>query len=527
MLKNLMLKMKESFFSVVPITLVIFALLIILVPVPFASYVKLFISAILLIVGICLFSLGADNSMVELGQGVGSTISRFKKIGITALVSFVIGFMITFAEPDLMVLANQVAGVSSLTNIWIFIATVSLGVGIFMILAVLKIFFRLKLSIILAVCYTLILILAFFVPSNFMPICFDSGSVTTGPISVPFLLSFGVGLCASRSGKNEDDSFGLIALSSAGPILAVMLMSLFLTGGQAPVPTETVEMGIAEEFASSILTYLKDVALVILPLILLFAIFQIFSFKFKKQKVLQILIGFVITYIGIVLFLTGVSCGYSQLGKTIGEYIGTLDYRWIAIPIGFVLGAFAIIAEPALQVLKKQVETITGGVLKQSVIVVVISVGVALSVVFAVIQNMFDFSLLYIIVPVYFICILLTFFNTKLFTSVAFDSGGVATGAMAVSFTLPFVMGISSGDASGFGTIALIAAFPILTMQLMGFVYKIVLIKNKKHVAPVKKQKIEIIDFEDFDYVELTKPKTIKKTSKPKTKTGVKKWVKK
>ena len=500
MWKNFVIKLKESLLSVVPITIIIF-LLMIIVPTDMNTVVKLVISAVLLILGISLFSLGADNSMIELGKNIGSTLSKSKKLWFMIVLSFVIGFMITFAEPDLMVLATQVAEVSTLNSVWIFIATVSLGVGIFLVLAIFKLVFRWKLSIILTICYAAIIALAFFVPPSFMPIAFDSGSVTTGPISVPFLISFGLGLSAVRSGNTEDDSFGLIALCSGGPILSVMIMSLFLSNGSGAGVTEVVtQTSIFGEFSHAFTGYLTDVALIILPIVAIFVLFQIFSFRFPKQKVAKMLTGFLLTYIGIVLFLTGVECGYMHMGDLIGSYIGSLDYRWIAIPIGFILGAFAIMAEPALHVLKKQVEDITGGVLKQKVIVTVVSIGVACSVTFAVIQAMYDFSILYIVIPVYVICLSLAFFNTKLFTAVAFDSGGVSTGAMAVSFILPMVMGLSTGSSQGFGTIALIAAFPILTMQILGFVFKIVLIRNSKAKVSKKANIVEIIEFEDFDY---------------------------
>jgi len=498
MFKSFMAKLKESVMAVLPITLVIFALIIFLVPSTWEDKLKLVISAVLLLIGISLFTLGADSSMTELGNNIGSTLSKSKKIWFMILCSFVIGFIITFAEPDLMVLATQVAQFSTLSSVWLFIAAVSLGVGFFLIFAILRLVLKWKVSIMLTIMYTIIITLAFFVPKEFMPIAFDSGSVTTGPISVPFLIAFGLGLSAVRSGNNEDESFGLIALCSAGPILSVMILSLFLqTGsGTAVVEESVAQVSLMQDFGNHFVKYLGDVALILLPILVLFILFQIFAFKFPKQKVIKMCMGFVYVYLGIALFLTGVECGYMHLGTIIGEYIGSLDYNWIAIPIGLVLGAFAIMAEPALHVLKKQVEDITGGVLKQKVIVTVICIGVACSVAMAVIQAMYDFSLLYILVPVYAICLGLSFFNTKLFTAVAFDSGGVATGAMAVSFILPMVTGLSTSASSGFGTVALIAAFPILTMQILGCAYKIVLLKHEKQAKKGKTKKFEIIEYD-------------------------------
>ena len=289
MLKNFMLKLKESFMAVFPITLMIFALIIFLVPTEMNDVVKLVISAVLLLIGMALFTMGADSAMEELGKNIGSKLSTSKKLWFMILCSFVIGFIITFAEPDLMVLANQVSEYSSLSSVWLFLSTVSLGVGIFLMFAILKIVLKWKLSVILAICYGLIIVLAFFVPQQFMPIAFDSGSVTTGPISVPFLMSFGLGISAVRGGKNEDDSFGLIAMSSAGPILAVMILSLFLEpsaaiGGAGEVVTTLTPF---QEIGHAIVEYVGDVALVLLPIVVLFVVFQIFAFKFPKQKVLK------------------------------------------------------------------------------------------------------------------------------------------------------------------------------------------------------------------------------------------------
>ncbi len=520
MFKNFMAKLKESFMAVFPITLVIFALVIFFVPTEVDAIAKLAISAVLLVLGMALFTMGADSAMEELGKNIGSTLTKSNKLWFMIACSFVIGFMITFAEPDLMVLANQVAEYSSLSNVWVFISTVSLGVGIFLMFAILKLVFKWKLSVLLAICYGAILVLAFFVPQQFMPIAFDSGSVTTGPISVPFLISFGLGLSAVRSGKNEDDSFGLIALCSAGPILAVMILSLFLKPSAGPVVDEVVaSSGVFQEIGHSLLEYVGDVALILLPIIVIFILFQIFSFKFPKQKVLKMCMGFVYTFIGITLFLAGVECGYSKMGTAIGEFLGGLDFNWIAIPIGFLLGACAIMAEPALQVLKKQVEDITGGVLKQSVIVWVVCIGVACSVAVAVMQSMYNFSLLYILVPVYVVAIGLAFFNTKLFTAVAFDSGGVATGAMAVSFTLPMVIGLSAEGASGFGTIALVAAFPILSMQILGFIYKLVLLRAEKEQVKAQVKRFEIIEF-DWDNSKLNQKTTKSAVEKERVKGG-------
>jgi len=493
--RGLFSKLKESFFSVMPITLIIFAIILFFVPTETDVVIKLLISSVLMIFGVAFFSLGADNSMIELGSGVGAALSKRNKLLFMLVTGFIIGFAITVAEPDIMVLAKQVADSTSLSSEWVFILTISLGVGILFVLGILRIVFNMKLSILLSICYLIVFVLSFFVPQDFVPIAFDSGSVTTGAISVPFLISFGLGLSAVRSKRSEDDSFGLIALCSVGPIIAVMILSLFLGNANVVVTSEVVSYSsISQEFFATLLDSLKDVAITLVPIVLMFIIFQLFAFKFPKTKVVRTLVGFLLTYLGISLFLTGVVCGYYPLGKEIGQYISSLDFSWIALPLAFILGAFAIIAEPAMQVLKKQVEDITNKAIKQRTIMIFISLGVALSVVVSVLQAMYEINFLYIIVPIFACCLILSFVNPKLFSAIAFDSGGVASGTMAVSFILPFVTGVSA-SGNGFGTVAMIATFPIFTMQILGLVYKIKLHKSNKLKVNLPKTQNDIIEF--------------------------------
>ena len=487
-------KLKESFFSVFPFTLAIFLLVFTLVPTSTEQIILLAIGSVFLILGTAIFSLGADSSMIELGNGVGATLSKKNKLFFMLAVGVVIGFVITFAEPDLMVLAKQVAEQSSLSSVWLFIAVVSLGVGILMTLGILRIYFKIKLSVLLLISYGAVLILSFFAPQQFVPIAFDSGSVTTGPISVPFLISFGLGLSAVRRSEKDDDSFGLIALCSVGPILSVMFLSLFLKSA-TPDATSTVAstISVGEEVFSSLAKSFKDVAIVLLPIIAIFVIFQIFSFHYSKQKVVKMLLGFFFVYLGIVIFLAGVECGYLPMGTLIGK---ALSGKWYALLVLFVLGALAIIAEPALHVLKKQVEDVTNGAINQHTIMITISLGVALSVVVAGLRAIHDFNILYVLIPMYALAVVLGFVNTKLFTAIAFDSGGVATGALAVSFILPMITGLSS-TGNGFGTVGLIACFPIVTLQILGLIYKIKLIRANKEIScPVPRQDY-VVEFDD------------------------------
>lgn len=495
MFKSFLSKIKESSLSILPITIV--ALIVILIISPKLPLILgLIVSAFLLIIGIALFSMGANSSMIELGDGVGGTLSKRKSLVLMLLCAFVIGFIITFAEPDLLVLARQVINGTSLNSVWLFIAIVSFGVGIMLVLGLLRIVFKIKLSYLLLISYSIVIILSLFVPKSFVAIAFDSGSVTTGPLSVPFLISFGMGISAIRSSKGEDDSFGLIALCSVGPIITVLIMGLFVDSNIVLTSSSTISAPSFLGFLSTFLNCLKEVIIVFLPILLLFLIFQLCSFKYPKTKVFRMIFGFFLTYIGIVIFLTGVECGYLPIGVIIGQYLFSNNLSWVAIPLGVILGAFAISAEPAMHVLKKQVEDLTSGAIKQKVIVVTISIGVALSVAVSSIVSIFNIDIRFILLPVYLLCLVLMFTCSKIFTAVAFDSGGVATGTMAVSFILPFISGISA-TGSGFGTISLISLFPILCILVLGTIYKASLSKkSKKTLFQNKPSHIEIVEFD-------------------------------
>lgn len=486
MIKEIFNKLKEAFMSVMPIMLIVSLLTILITPVSQEMFINFAVSSILLVLGMALFNVGAEQSMIPMGASIGQGLSQTKKLKIMLLSALIIGFVITFAEPDLAVLAEQ-SGMGK----WLFICTVSLGVGIFLLLAVIKTVFQIKLNVMLAISYGLVFILSIFVPDSFLPLCFDSGSVTTGPISVPFLIAFGLGLATIRSSKSsEDDSFGLIALSSAGPILAVMVMGLF-GGGSIGSSGGHEVAGIG----SALVSNLVDVFIILLPIFAIFLIFNFAILKLPASKIYKIVIGLLITYIGIVLFLSGVTAGYLPIATEIGSTIMQTDFTWILYPLSLLLGYFVISAEPAVHVLKKQVEEITGGRIKQKTILVFVSIGVALAVFLAMLRILYDINILFILIPVYLISIILSFINPVVFTGVAFDAGGTATGAMAVSFILPFLTGVMGGTGGAFGTIALIACMPILSLQVLGLIYTIGVKKAEaKEIA--KRRKVEFVDFD-------------------------------
>ncbi len=494
MVKAFFSKFKESLVANLPISIVSFlALLVLGVPLTTEFILSFFGCMMCLLIGITLFNNGADSFMMPLGEGIGSELSRKKKIGLMVFIAFFIGFVITFSEPDLTVLAEQVSAGSELQK-WLLIGAVSLGVAIFLGLAVLKVIYKIRLSILLLIGWGIIIIMGIAIYSYdpmLVALGYDTGSVTTGAISVPFILSFGVGLNATRNTGEEDDSMGIISLCSIGPIITTMLVGLIF-------PFQSGASGHGLTFLETVIKSCKEVALMILPIVAIFLLFQFVMLKLPKVKVAKMMIGVVFTYIGMVLFLTAVNYIYSDVATTLGQTIRDSGYSWIAYPFGLFVGAVSAIAEPAVHILQKQVEQLTGGVIKGKVVLIAIALGVSLAVIFAILQSLFNFSFLYIIVPIYAINLILAFVNTNTFYSLAFDSGGVSTGPMAVSFILPFVAGLSSGVTGGFGTVALIAAFPILSIQIIGFVYRIVLWKKEKYEIQRKHNKNHIVEF-DFE----------------------------
>lgn len=473
-------KIRESLQSVLPITAIVLLLHFTIVPMPIGTLALFLVGSVLLILGMGLFSLGADIAMMPMGETVGANLTKSKKLGLLIGIALVMGITITIAEPDLQVLAEQVASVPNI----ILVLSVAVGVGVFLVIALLRIIFQIKLSFILIVFYVATFILAAFVPADFLPVAFDSGGVTTGPITVPFILALGIGVAAVRGGKNaQSDSFGLVALCSVGPILAVMLLGMFFNATSSVpkeviVPTINSVPQLMSEFGNGFPFYFKEVAIAISPIIVFFAIFQTLFLKLPKTQLLKMGVGIGYTFFGLVLFLTGVNIGFLPIGNFIGGQIASLDYSWILVPIGMLMGFFVVMAEPAVHVLNRQVEEITVGAISKRSMLLSLAIGVAISVGLSMVRVLTGLHVLYFLVPGYAIAIVLTFFVPKMFTAIAFDSGGVASGPMTATFLLPFAMGASyalGGNimTDAFGIVAMVAMTPLITIQMLGLWYRI------------------------------------------------------
>ncbi len=478
MAKILFTKLKEALLSVLPITVIV--LIISFTPLVDFSATELIVfsvSAIFLILGIGLFNLGADLAMTPMGEHVGSGLTKSKKLKVLLSVCFIMGLLITIAEPDLSVLAGQVKNLMS--NSFIFIATVGIGVGLFLMLAILKIVFRKNLSTLLMFFYMMLFALCAVMISSgktdYIPLAFDSGGVTTGPITVPFIMALGVGIATTIGGRNaNENSFGLIALCSIGPMIAVMILSLTFKSGTPNISTD-YPMALGKQLGFTVLDTLKEVSIALALIVVFFAILQFTVLKLPKRKIMRIAIGIGYTLIGLVVFLTAVKIGFMPIGFKLGQEIAEKNNVFIII-LSFILGMVVVLAEPAVHVLNKQVEEITGGGVTKLQMLVALSVGVGVSIGLSIIRIICGFSILYYLIPGYLISLGLSFFVPKLYTAIAFDSGGVASGPLTSSFILPLAIGACStiaGDASilnlAFGVVAMVAMTPLITIQTLGF----------------------------------------------------------
>ena len=432
----------ESLASVLPLTAIVFILSITLLPLSSGALVLFLFGAVMLIIGMGFFTMGADMSMMPMGEGIGMEMSRTKNIGCPLLVCFILGMLITIAEPDLQVLAEQVPAIPNK----ILILSVAAGVGLFLMIAQIRIFFHIPLAKMLWVFYPLVFLLAFLAPDSFIPVSFDSGGVTTGPVTVPFIMALGIGLATLRSDKkSREDSFGLISLCSIGPILAVLLLGIFYEPDQAlysptEVPAVETTRDVALLFTHAIPEYFKEVAVALIPIAAAFAMFQILFRRYKRHQLIA-------------------DCGYA----------------WLLIPIGMVIGYFIVAAEPAVHVLTKQVEEISNGFVTAKMMQTALSVGVCISVGIAMLRILTGISVLWFLIPGYVFALVLTRYVSPIFTGIAYDSGGVASGPMTATFLLPFAMGACEAlggnvMTDAFGIVAMVAMTPLITIQMMGFI---------------------------------------------------------
>ena len=478
MVKLLLAKIKESMISVMPVALIVLLLACTpLLSLSLTEIVVFFVSAVLLVVGIGLFNMGADIAMTPMGTQVGSGLSKSRRVGVLLGVCFVLGVLITVAEPDLSVLASQVAEVMDPT---LLILCVGVGVGVFLLLSILKILTNTRLSSMLLFFYMMMFAVTSLVVlegnGSLLSMSFDSGGVTTGPITVPFIMALGAGIAATLGGKNAgENSFGLVALCSVGPILAVLLLGVFANGDLTyALPNYDVESYLGSALLSTVASVAGEVALALLLIVAFFVVLQFTCLHLPGRLLVRIGIGILYTFVGLVIFLSSVTVGFMPVGYKIGASLSA--HPWLLVGFGFLLGLVVVLAEPAIHVLNHQVESITSGSVSRRSMMIALCVGVGVSIGLSMIRIIFDFSVLYYLIPGYLISLGLSFFVPRLYTAIAFDSGGVASGPLTSGFILPLAIGaavgigdVSSVMSNAFGIVAMVAMAPLITIQIMGF----------------------------------------------------------
>ncbi|MHC6204749.1 DUF1538 domain-containing protein [Breznakiellaceae bacterium SP9] len=520
--KVLIEKIVEAFSSVLPITVIVLVASIIFVPMSAGIVLMFLVGAALLIIGMGFFSLGADMAMMPMGEGIGAQLTKGQNVFLAVGISFLMGVIITVAEPDLMVLALQLKETfdEKGQTIWALIITVGLGVGLFMGIAVLRVIVGVPLRFLLVFLYLVTFGLAYYMVSKgnmaFVPVSFDSGGVTTGPITVPFMLAMCVGVAALRGDKSaKSDSFGFVALCSVGPIIAVMLLGVLLN--IAEVPAESIEeekitaiagytnRDVVEAFAEEFPSTIADVGKALGALLGFFFIFQLLTRRFHRHQMIKILIGFAYTFIGLVVFLTGVDVGFIPVGSLFGNELGAspviswipFESKWLLIPLAMIIGYFIVAAEPAVHVLNKQVEDVSQGAITQKVMAKALAIGMAAALGIAMIRILFNISILYILVPGYAFALLLTFVVPPIFTGIAFDSGGVCSGPMTSTFLLPFAIGACASAGrmeDAFGIVAMVAMTPLVVVQLLGLIYRKEFVTQATVETAVKADSVLVFD---------------------------------
>ena len=519
-------KFKESLFSALPIAALIVIFFLVtrfMVPAEYFTdsegvvhqlsdevMISFGVAAAMIVLGMALFSLGTEQSMTEIGRIIGGSLVKKKNFFFVIAMTFVIGVLVTIAEPDLKVLSSQIG-----VNEQIIILSIGVGVGLFLVIGVIRTALHQSLNVLFLAFYGLCFALIYFIDPRFLPICFDSGGVTTGPVTVPFLLGFGLGMAANRGGKNSEDSFGLTALCSIGPIISVVLISLILkaSGQGLPLeyPMEEVALSdIWEGLGKTTLGTMYSVALSVVPILLFFIVYELIFIRVPGHELASIIIGMVITYIGLVIFLTGVEWGFLPVAKTVGTMLGlSKPMHYVAIGIGALFGIFGVLAEPAVHVLVAQMEQVSDGTIKKARVLLVLAVANGFAVALSILRVHFHFGLEYYIIPGYILAFVLSFVVPKIYTAMAFDSGGVASGPMTSTFVLPFCIGfaLSLGEdvySYGFGLVALVAMAPIIVIQALGFSSKL---RAQRALAKARRRIVEenddqIIHFEPFEVLE-------------------------
>jgi len=483
-------KVKESALAVLPIGVIILLLHFTIAPLEGNIFAMMFIGMGLLFIGMILFSIGVELSLLPIGEHVGSALIASRKLPLIIGVLFVFGFVVTAAEPDLSVLAKQITTIPQLT----LIIGISVGVGLFLVVAVLRILFHWRLGRVLAIAYPLAFIIAIFA-SDYLAIAIDAAAVTTGPVTVPFLLAIGGGFAAVSGSRNaEEDNFGISAICSVGPIMTVLILGIFhgppdAQGGALHEATEHGARQLIHLFGNGLWHSLQEVVMIVIPIVTIFLLFQIIKLKLSRSELRKIFVGILYLVLGLTVFLAGVNHGFMPAATAFGKTIGDLSYNWIIVPIAFVIGAAVLLAEPTAYVLVKRVVDITNGAISKSMMLFGMASGVGLAMCLAMVRILTGISIWWLLIPGYGLSLTLTFLVPNIFVGIGFDAGEVATGAMSAAFVLPFAIGVGTVTGNGsmavdaFGIVGLATMLPPIIVQLIGLIYSVKLKRAKRLAA--------------------------------------------
>ena len=486
---NILNKFKETAISVLPVMAIVLFLGFTFVPLERGLLVRFIFGGLLLIIGLTIFLLGVDLGIQPMGERCGAELTKKRSLTLLLCVAFIIGFVVTAAEPDIQVFGDQVRSIFPFVNKLAITFVIAGGVGLFIMIGLLRTVLNLSIKWTFFIAYLVLFAVSFFAPDSFMGIAFDSGGATTGPMTVPFIMALGLGVSSVRN--DNDNSFGLTGICSVGPVMAVLIYAIVLKTNGAFSTNTVVELvenaSTTEGFFQIAGLIFRESLLSIAPLLFLFMVFQIFLLKMTKRQVIRIIIGFVYAFIGLTIFLIGVNSGFSQAGAALGEKLGLLAITkggaWYVLLIGtgLALGAIIVCAEPAVWVLSEQVEHVSGGTIKRKVLLIFLSVGTAIAIGLSMLRAVSGFNLKWILIPGYSIAMILMIFCPSLFSGIAFDSGGVASGPLTSTFVLSFTLGAAASGNGGndsFGVIALVAMMPLIAIQLMGIIFRI----KQKHI---------------------------------------------
>ena len=479
-----------TFYSSLPLAVIIVVCLFISPLTSPIEYLKIFIGYLCVLIGQSLFLVGLEGSILPIGRMVGGSFAKYSKLAFVLTFGFIFGLLATVAEPALSVLALQIGGIMPLVNSTLFIWITGIGVGVGVALALVRIVRNINIKILFAILYTVILLLVFFTPKEFIGIAFDGSGATTGDVSVPFILVLGLGISASFSkSKTNDDSLGIIGIASVGPILMVLIYGIIVKLVKGELPAENIyDMNTTKNFINIILGNLGNVALAVLPIIIISIPFLIFLIKLPKKTFLRLMISVIPVYFGLLIFLSGIDYGFGFVGQYIGEMFfeeGRKEsFRWFLLLVGFFLGAAITISEPAVKVLGDQIEELTNGHIKKSTIIFTLAIGIGFASLLSILKILTQVNILYFLIPLYLIALIMMIFTPKLFVSLAFDSGGVTGGALTSAFLTPLTLSIAQMVASasvekltvltnGFGIISFISVTPLIAIQALGIIYNI------------------------------------------------------